>query len=175
MFIKSAKVLTGTLLAAAAISVAAPAHAQRLPAFMPGHETYIEPLGMESMEGLALGRVRGKVGSILQVGLLEYGGFPGYIEIDDDTRKYHWDGVGAAEPGDDVILRPMYDDDGNYVGTEFVSLAGPAWLSRLDLKPVEKVEMSEIDFEASEPVGLPPVSRPAPAPAPAPMPIRGMW
>ena len=177
MLIKTAKVLTGALLTAAAIGLAAPAQAQRLPAFMPGHDTYIAPLGMESMEGLALGRVRGKVGSILSVELLEWGDFDGYVEVGDDRRIYSWNGVGAAEPGDDVILQPMYNDDGDYMGMEFISMAGPAWLSRLDIKAVEDIEMSEINFETSEPVALPPVTRPAPAPAPAPapMPIRGMW
>ncbi|WLT39373.1 hypothetical protein NON20_07500 [Synechocystis sp. B12] len=51
-------------------------------------------------------------------------------------------------------------------------------MTRLDLKEVQEVTISEINFQSSEPVSLPPVTRSAPAPvapAPAPMPIRGLW
>ncbi len=187
MFNKSAKVLSGILLATAAFGFSAPAQAEPFPtkgnillSQLPGHDMYAPMNEQMSFDGLAIGRVRGKVGSILQVELMEYGDFPGYIQVSDNYRMYHWDGVGGAEPGDDVLLTPVFDDNGNYVTTNFSSIAHPAWLTRLDLKEVQEVTMSEINFESSAPVALPPVTRSAPAPvapAPAPMPtsIRGLW
>lgn len=189
MLNKSAKVLSGALLAAAALGFSAPAQAEPFPtkgnillSQLPGHDMYAPTNEQMSFDGLAIGRVRGKVGSIVQVELLPYGDFPGYIQVSDNYRIYHWDGAGAAEPGDDVLLSPVFDDNGNYIRTDFYSAAHPTWLTRLDLKEVQEVTMSEINFQSSEPVGLPPVTRtapapvaPAPAPAPAPMPIRGLW
>ncbi|MFM1843841.1 MAG: hypothetical protein RLZZ490_2584 [Cyanobacteriota bacterium] len=185
MLNKSAKVLSGVLLALAtlgATSAQANPFASKgtmLLSQLPGHDTYIKGNEQMTFDGLAIGRVRGAVGSIIQVELLEYGDFPGYIQVSDDHRRYHWDGAGAAMPGDDVLLRPIFDDDGKYRGTEFVSVAHPAWLTRLNLKEVEDVKVSEVEFTPSEPVALPPVSRPAPAPAPAiapaPRPVRGLW
>jgi hypothetical protein len=186
---KSVKVLSGVLLAAAALGFSAPAQAEPFPtkanillSQLPGHDVYITGTEQMLFDGLAIGRVRGKVGSIIQVELLPYGGFPGYIEASDSRRIYHWDGVGVGEPGDDVLLRPVFDDSGSYVTTEFYGTAHPTWLTRLDLKEVQDVTISEINFQSSEPVALPPVTRSAPAPvAPAPvmntapMPVRGLW
>ncbi len=184
MLNKSAKVLSGVLLALAALGAASPAQASPfaskgsiLLSQLPGHDLYMPSSEQMTFDGLAIGRVRGAVGSIIQVELLEYGDFPGYIQVSDNHRRYHWDGVGAAMPGDDVLLKPVFNDDGKYMGAEFISVAHPAWLTRLDLKEVQEVQVSTIEFTPSEPVSLPPVTRPAPAPAiaPAPMPIRGMW
>jgi len=182
---KSAKVLSGVLLALAAFGVTAPAQAgpaaskgSLLLSQLPGHDRYIPGGEQMTFDGLAIGRVRGAVGSIIQVQLLEYGAFPGYIQVSDNRRRYNWNGTGAAMPGDDVLLRPMFDSNGKYLGAEFVSVAHPAWLTRLNLKEVQEVQASAIEFTPSEPVSLPPVTRPAPtvAPvAPAPMPIRGLW
>jgi hypothetical protein len=188
---KSVKVLSGMLLAAAALGFSAPAQAEPFPtkgsillSQLPGHDMYAPINEQMSFDGLAIGRVRGKVGSIIQVQLLpySYAGFPGYIQASDNRRIYRWNGVGDAEPGDDVLLYPVFDDNGNYIRTEFYDVAHPSWLTRLDLKQVQEVTISEINFQTSEPVGLPPVTRtapapvaPAPAPAPAPGPIRGLW
>ena len=183
MLNKSAKVLSGVLLALATVgatSAQANPFASKgsiLLSQLPGHDTYVKGGEQMTFDGLAIGRVRGAVGSIIQVELLEYGDFPGYIQVSDDHRRYHWDGTGAAMPGDDVLIKPLFDDNGKYLGAEFVSVAHPAWLTRLDLKEVAEVQVSEIEFTPSEPVSLPPVTRPAPAPAiaPAPMPVRGLW
>ena len=187
MLNKSVQILSGVVLAAAALGFTAPAQAEPfqtkgniLLSQLPGHDMYLPDPEQMSFDGLAIGRVRGKVGSIIQVELLPYGDFPGYIEVSENSRIYHWDGAGAAEPGDDVLLQPVFDDDGNYIRTDFYSAAHPTWLTRLDLKEVQEVTISEINFQSSEPVSLPPVTRSAPAPvapapAPAPMPIRGLW
>jgi hypothetical protein len=182
---KSAKVLSGVLLALTTLG-AASAQAEPMESKgsillsqLAGHDLYIKGSEQMSFDGLAIGRVRGAVGSIIQVEFMEYGNFPGYIQVSEGHRRYHWDGNGAAMPGDDVLIQPMFDDSGMYVGAEFVGVAHPAWLTRLELKEVEEVTISAIEFTPSQPVSLPPVTRtapaPSPAPAPAPMPIRGMW
>jgi hypothetical protein len=183
---KSVKVLSGVLLALAAFGAASPVQASPaaskgsiLLSQLPGHDLWKKGGEQLTFDGLAIGRVRGAVGNIIQVQLLEYGDFPGYIQVSDNHRRYHWDGVGAAMPGDDVLIKPMFDDNGKYMGARFVSVAHPAWLTRLNLKEVQEVKVSEIQFTPSEPVSLPPVTRsaPAPMPAPAPMstPVRGLW
>ncbi|MEY2985163.1 MAG: hypothetical protein RLZZ568_1780, partial [Cyanobacteriota bacterium] len=139
-----------------------------------GHDVY-QGTEQMSFDGLAIGRVRGAVGSILQVELVEYGDFPGYIEVNDDRRLDHWNGQGSAKPGDDVLLRPRFDDDGQYLGAVFVDVAHPAWLTRLDLKQVETVQISAIDLSSVEPVSLPPAPRPTSQPTQTPAPIRGLW
>lgn len=185
MLNKSVKVLSGVLLALAAFGAASPAQAgpaaskgSLLLSQLPGHDLWRKGGEQMSFDGLAIGRVRGAVGSIIQVQLLEYGDFPGYIQVSDNHRRTRWNGTGAAMPGDDVLIKPIFDDNGKYRGAEFVSVAHPAWLTRLNLKEVQEVKVSEIEFTPSQPVSLPPVTRQAPtvAPvAPAPMPIRGLW
>jgi hypothetical protein len=185
---KSVKVLSGVLLALAALGSLSPAQANPaaskgslLLSQLPGHDLWKKGGEQLTFDGLAIGRVRGAVGNIIQVELLEYGDFPGYIQVSEDRRRYHWDGIGAAMPGDDVLIKPIFNDDGKYIGAQFVSVAHPAWLTRLKLKEVAEVQASAIEFTPSQPVSLPPVTRPAPAPAPAPAmapaptSIRGLW
>jgi hypothetical protein len=187
---KSAKTLTGVLVALAAYGVSAiPAEAKPmqskqevLVSQLRGHEVY---KGQDQWDwrNYAVGRVRGKVGNILMIEFLKYGAFPGYIDAGDGYKITHYHMEGAAEPGDDVILRPEFVNgklmgmtyiDSKYLQT-YVSQAHPYWVSRLKLKEVATVEKSAITFESSAPVSLPPVqATPAPVYQPAPA-IRGMW
>ncbi len=178
MLIKSVKAITGAMLALSALGVvSAPAQANPLTdkntvllSQLPGHDVYRnEPQMLFS--DYAIGRVRGKVGSIVMVEFLKYGAFPGYIEMENGSRMthIHADVNSLVEPGDDVIIN---------LQTLSVERAHPYWLTRLKLKEVVAIERSAIDFETSAPVSLPPVQQSAPArvaPEPTPAPVRGLW
>lgn len=197
MLSKSVKILTGALLAAAALGVSIlPAQAKPVAAQseillsqLGGHQTY-KKQNQLVLSNYAIGRVRGKVGNILSVQFLPYASFPGFVRMDanGDRKMTSINIEGAAEPGDDVIMRPSFDSDGAFDGWELIekdyipaiiSTAFPRWITRINYKEVAAVETSAIDFEPSAPVGLPPVERSAPAPvAPAPAPsgpVRGLW
>jgi hypothetical protein len=206
---KSAKTITGILVALAAYGVTAlPAQAapiqpkqdiligqlaakanpiqpkqEVLISQLAGHEVYKKENQL-MWQDYVLGRVRGKVGNILMIEFLKYGPLPGYIDLGDGNKMTHYHMEGAAEPGDDVILRPEFVNgkfasmgmiDSRYIQT-FVTPAHPYWVSRLNIKAVPVVEKSAINFESSAPVSLPPV-QPSAAPVfqPAPAPVRGMW
>lgn len=89
-----------------------------------------------SFDGLAIGWVWGKVGSIIQVELLFYGDFFGYIEVSDNSCIYYWDGVGVVEFGDDVLFQFVFDDNGNYICIDFYFVVYFIWLICLDFKEV---------------------------------------
>jgi len=194
VLIKSAKTLTGVMLALAALGVSIlPAQAQPtsvqkeiLLSQLSGDQTY-KKQNQLFLSNYAIGLVRGKVGNILFVQFLPYASFPGYVGSNKKITHIHLEG--AAEPGDDVILRPAFDSNGNFKSwemidkdyiTSIISTAFPRWITRLKYKEVAAVETSSINFESSAPVSLPPVERSAPAsvapaPAPAPSSVRGLW
>jgi hypothetical protein len=184
VLIKSVKTLTAILVALAAYGVSAvPANAKPmttkqdvLVSQLSGHDLYNKGSQLV-MSDYAIGRVRGAVGSILQIELLKYGEFPGYMQIG-DTKFTHLNMPGNAQPGDDVIIR--YVSGSKRLELGGASLAHPAWISRLNLKEVSSYEKTAVEFESSAPVSLPPVQPSAPpayqpAPTPAPAPVRGMW
>ncbi|MFM7383539.1 MAG: hypothetical protein ACKO1W_10880, partial [Microcystaceae cyanobacterium] len=149
-----------------------------------GHNTYMKQDQL-LWKNYAVGRVRGKVGNILMIEFLKYGAFPGFIDLGNGNKMTHLHIEGAAEPGDDVIVRPKFVN-GKYAGWDFidakyirtfVSQAHPYWVTRLNIKAIPVVEKSAINFESSAPVSLPPVQPSAPpvAPAPMPAPVRGLW
>lgn len=193
MLNKSAKTITGVLVALAAYGISAipaqakPVSAQKnvLISQLAGHNTYMKQDQL-LWKNYAVGRVRGKVGNILMIEFLKYGVFPGYIDLGNGNKMTHLHIEGAAEPGDDVIVRPKFVN-GKYAGWDFidakyiqtfVSQANPYWVTRLKIKEIPVVEKSAINFESSAPVSLPPVqpsAAPVYQPAPTPAPIRGMW
>lgn len=193
MLNKSAKTLTGVIVALAAYGVTAiPAEAKPvqpqkevLISQLRGHEVYRKQ-DQWDWRNFAVGRVRGKVGNILMIEFLKYGAFPGYIDLGNNNKMTHLHIEGSAEPGDDVIVRPRFSN-GKYVGWDFIdakylrtfiSQAHPYWVSRLKLKDVATVEKSAITFETSAPIGLPPVqpsAAPVYQPAPVSAPVRGLW
>lgn len=193
MLNKSAKTIAGVFVALAAYGVSAiPAQAEPVSAKqdilisqLPGHEVYKKENQL-IWQNYVLGRVRGKVGNILMIEFLKYGPLPGYIDLGNGYKMTHLHIEGAAEAGDDVIVRPRFSN-GKYVGWDlidakyiqtFVAQAHPYWVSRLKLKEIPVVEKSAINFESSAPVSLPPVqpsAAPVYQPAPTPAPIRGMW
>jgi hypothetical protein len=190
---KSAKTITGVIVALAAYGISAiPAQAEPVSAKqdvlisqLAGHNTYMKQDQL-LWKNYAVGRVRGKVGNILMIEFLKYGAFPGYIDLGNGNKMTHLHIEGAAEPGDDIIVRPRFSN-GKYVGWDFidakyiqtfVSQANPYWVTRLKIKEIPVVEKSAINFESSAPVSLPPVqpsAAPVYQPAPTPAPIRGMW
>jgi len=189
---KSAQAITGIVAAVAAYGMTTlPAEANPLQpkgevliSQLAGHNTYMKQDQL-LWKNYAVGRVRGKVGNILMIEFLKYGAFPGFIDLGNGNKMTHLHIEGAAEPGDDVIVRPKFVN-GKYAGWDFidakyirtfVSQAHPYWVTRLNIKAIPVVEKSAINFESSAPVSLPPVQPSAPpvAPAPMPAPVRGLW
>ena len=190
MFVKTSQVITGLTLALAISAVAVtpakaePKNEEVLLSQLAGHELY-DPFEIYKddwvtfkFENFILGRVVGKEGSIIHVKLLS----PESVTIND--KEVTVINLGRApysiEAGDDIIL--------NYENGEWVVLddamtayevkynnALPRWVSRLELREVENVQRTAIDFGDSRPVDLPPAQQSTVYQEPAPAPVRGLW
>lgn len=176
MLIKSASSMATAILTLSAVSITAlsaqanpfPTKGETLLSQLPGHDTWRKGGEQLQFSDFGIGRVRGKIGSIVMVEFLKYGAFPGQITLDNGQKLTHLNVEAVAEPGDDVLID---------LKTLSVMQAHPVWLTRLKLKEVVAVERSAINFESSAPVSLPPV-QPSASVAPArvaPAPVRGLW
>lgn len=193
MFVKTSQVLTGLTLALTLSAVAVPPaeaepkNEEVLISQLAGHEFYVpfeiyqdDWVQFMFEENLVLGRVRGKAGNQLSIELLS----PESVMIGD--KEVTSVNVGRApyniRSGDDVLLK--YDDveetwvlidDAMTAYEAKYSHALPYWVSRLELRQVDDVERTAIDFGDTAPVGLPPAQQSTVYQEPAPAPVRGLW
>jgi hypothetical protein len=125
-------------------------------------------------EAVVIGRVRGQSGGILSVEFLN----PTSVSVGDRD----WTSINIVAPnwnvvpGDDIVL--AYHDGGwHYIGEATCQMA---WISRLNLKDVNEVQRSTIDWgENRQPVSLPPLQERTvevtPPEAEVNPPVPGMW